>query len=206
MALYASIGYLGVMLIGAFFVLGTLASLFRLTRKRQWGISEGKSVTRGWQNVVANSGICAVIALLDLVFPQLIANESLLIAAGFASALSDTLSSEMGNVTSHRYYHILSWKSAPRGQDGVVSGEGTAWGVVGSLTIALIYTVWFGFNQGGLIVFLAGIVGNLLDSILGATLQQRDVLNNHGVNLVSTTGAVLLASLLSFFTDLTFLQ
>ncbi|MEQ9440550.1 MAG: DUF92 domain-containing protein [Cyclobacteriaceae bacterium] len=197
--LFASISYLGIVLIGVFFVAGTAASLYKLKTKRQWGISEGKSGKRSWKNVLSNSGVAGMIALIDVWLPNLILCDSVLIATCFAAALSDTLSSEMGNVSGKRYFNILSWKPDLRGKDGVVSVEGTAWGVGGSLVIALVYAAFQSLSPWVWIIAAAGIAGNVIDSILGATVQKGGILDNHGVNFVSTTLATGIAAVFTFW-------
>jgi hypothetical protein len=41
-------------------------------------------------------------------------------------------------------------------------------------------------------VLMAGVSGNLLDSLLGATLQRRGILNNDTVNFSNTVGGAAL--------------
>lgn len=196
--LYASIGYLGIVLIGFFFLIGTLASLYKINQKRQLGLAEKENAKRGWKNVVSNSGVAGIIAGIDLMAPSLFSAESLLIATCFASALSDTLSSELGNVSGKRYFQILTWEPSQRGQDGVVSVEGTMWGVVGSAVIALVYIAFEGSSIYGGVIMVAGIMGNIMDSVLGARWQQQGKLSNHDVNFISTALATALSACFIF--------
>lgn len=190
--LYATTNLFGVFMIGSFFVLGTLASLYRIRYKTNLNLAEARNSKRGWKNVLSNSGSAALFALIDVVFPELIQVE-FIIASCFATALSDTFSSEMGNVTGRNYFSILTLRSGKRGVDGVVSWQGFGWGLVGSSIIGALYWVFFSLIVNAASILLIGFFGNVLDSVLGATLQKKKYLGNHGVNFVSTTAATGLA-------------
>lgn len=194
--LYASSGFYGIILIGIFFVIGTVASLNKIERKIELALAEPRRSQRGWKNVMANSGVAAMVALADVLFPTVF-EAQLLIAACFAAALSDTLSSEMGNVTGRNYFNIITLKPGKRGLDGVVSWEGFGWGIVGSCIIGVIYWLNFSSVSGALLVSLAGFLGNVVDSVLGASWQRKGYLNNHTVNLASTAAATALALIIS---------
>lgn len=191
--LFLAAGGLGVMLIGGFFVLGTLASVWKLRQKDALGLAETRNVRRGWRNVVANAGAAGLVAAAVVGHWLDTATGQILIAAAFASALSDTWSSELGNVYGRNFYHVLTGKRDQRGRDGVVSTEGSLAGLAGSGVMATLYGLFYGFDRAVIIISLAGILGNLTDSVLGATLERRGILNNHGVNFLSTAVAVLLA-------------
>lgn len=191
--LYLSIGWFGIVLMGFFFALGTAASLWKLRSKQEMGLAEDHNGRRGWPHVIANSGVSGLLALAAWLAPAYQATGSLLIAACFAAALSDTWSSELGNVYGTNYYHLLTGQRGTRGRDGVVSAEGSLAGVAGSGVMAVLYGLFFGFNGATLIVLAAGVVGNLTDSVLGATLERRGILGNHAVNFLSTVTAALVA-------------
>ena len=191
--LYAALGWLGIFLIGGFFVLGTAASLWKIRKKAQWGVAEKRNARRGWRNVVGNAGAAAVLALLVLAGLGSAELGSMLIAASFAAALSDTWSSELGNVYGTRFYEVLTGKPGERGRDGVISREGSLAGVVGSVLVAVLYGLFREWGSGVVIISVAGILGNLTDSLLGATLERSGKLGNHSVNFWSTLAAALIA-------------
>ena len=191
--LYAALGWLGIFLIGGFFVLGTAASLWKFRKKAQWGVAEARNARRGWRNVVGNAGTAAVLALLVLAGLGSAELGSMLIAASFAAALSDTWSSELGNVYGTRFYEVLTGKPGERGRDGVISWEGSLAGVAGSVLVAVLYGLFRGWGSAVVIIGVAGILGNLTDSLLGATLERSGRLGNHSVNFWSTLAAALIA-------------
>ena len=191
--LHAALGWLGIFLIGGFFVLGTVASQWKIHRKARWGVAEHRNIRRGWRNVVGNAGVAAALALLTLSETISAALGSLLIAASFAAALSDTWSSELGNVYGTRFYEVLTGRPGERGRDGVVSREGSLAGVAGSVLVALLHGLFREWGSAVVIISVAGLLGNLTDSLLGATLERSGRIGNHAVNFLATLAAALVA-------------
>jgi uncharacterized protein (TIGR00297 family) len=196
--LYQVIGLSGIFFIATFFLVGSIASVYGLKEKKLLHLAEANQGRRGWKNVISNSGAATLVAITYLTFPEIIQYPELAIAVCFAAALSDTLSSEMGNLTGRNYFSIITAKSAARGQDGVVSWSGLAWGMLGSSLMGVIYGLLYQFNSNVLGVILLGFVGNLLDSFLGASLQKKGYLSNNGVNFISTSCVTFIAL---FFTS-----
>ena len=195
--LYLALGWLGIFLIGGFFVLGTAASLEKIRRKTLGRGAKTDHERRGWRNVVGNAGVAATLSLL--VLGGVISQEtgSIAIAASFAAALSDTWSSELGNVYGTRFYEVLTGKPGEQGSDGVVSREGSLAGLLGSALIGVLYGIFSGWDSAVVMISVAGLLGNLTDSLLGATLERSGKLGNHGVNFLATlTGALTVLLLL----------
>jgi uncharacterized membrane protein len=107
-------------------------------------------------------------------------------AASLASASADTLSSELGSIYGKRFYNILTFKKDICGLDGVVSLEGTLWGIAGSAMIAVIHIASYGYSGLAFWILLAGFIGNIADSVLGASLERKGWLKNDAVNLLNT--------------------
>lgn len=177
------------LLLGVFFVAGSLATAWNMRRKAALGIAQENKGRRSAANVVANGGVAAVLGLLAWAWPEQAGVLQYMMAASLASAASDTLSSEMGNVYGSRFYRMLGFRPGIRGQDGVISSEGTAFGLLGSALIAVAFGLAVEWGPAVFWIAAAGFAGNLTDSILGGSLQKRGYLDNHGVNFASTLAA-----------------
>jgi uncharacterized protein (TIGR00297 family) len=197
--MYLGGGWIGVVLLGMFLVAGSLATRWQRSEKEALGVAQESGGQRTWINALANGSVAGVLGLLGwaanweipLVFPMM--------AAAIASATSDTLSSELGNLYGRQYWNIRNWKPGRRGEDGMISLEGTLFGVAGSLLIAIPVGWQTQSVKMAIIVAGAGMIGNWTDSVLGATLQRQGRLNNHTVNFYSTLIAAFAAGLLHSF-------
>jgi uncharacterized protein (TIGR00297 family) len=197
--LFIGTGWIGIALMTAFFLMGTLATSWKKNIKQPMDLAQENKSGRTTGQVLANAGVGGILGLLAIFFPQTLVLFVYLVACAFSSATADTVSSELGSVYGKRFYDILSFKSGQRGMDGVISFEGTLFGIAGSFVIALIAAIALGGNQMMLWIVLAGTIGNLSDSILGATLERKGIIKNDAVNFLNTAIAVLAGYLLYQF-------
>lgn len=190
MAMLIALGasYGGLVLLGTFFILGVKATSHK---KHLKAAADPHPQQRAAGQVFANGGVAAIMALLAILYPAYHLICILMLAASLASATADTLSSELGMVYGRHFYNILTFKIEPKGLDGVISLEGTVLGAAGALLIAGVYGAFFGFNSGVLAVWIAGVVGNGIDSLLGATLERKRYIGNDAVNFLNTLLAAL---------------
>ncbi|WP_245957584.1 DUF92 domain-containing protein [Niabella yanshanensis] len=195
--IYAGAGFAGITLMAAFFVLGVLATSWKLDQKISEGLAEAQKGKRTAAQVFANAGMAAITGLITWILPELRPDAPLIIAACFASATADTISSELGNVYGKRFYHILSLKKATGGANGVISLEGTLAGCTGSCIISVIYAFWQGWSIDLLFIVIAGTLGNFIDSILGATLENTGYISNNAVNFFNTCAAAVFILILN---------
>jgi len=191
--LMLSAGYTGLVLMTVFFLIGTLATAWQKEKKQRLKAAEADGGQRKAGQVLANAGVAAIAAALGLLFPSLTNLCHLMIGACFAAATADTLASELGMVYGRRFINISTFKTDQAGLDGVISLEGTLIGFAGSVVIASIYATGFGFGRHFFILLLAGTVGNLTDSMLGALLERKGLLQNDAVNFLNTLAASLFA-------------
>ncbi len=183
--IYAGLGPTGMLLLATFFILGTAVTSWRYGEKKQMHVAENATGRTSGQ-VLANAGFPSLIALLSILLPEHQQLFLLMAAAGFSAAAADTVSSELGTLYGKRFYNILSLKPDKRGLDGVVSIEGTLFGIVGSVLIASVFAVMQGLNTNFFWIVFAGTVGNMSDSVLGASLERSNALNNNQVNFLNT--------------------
>lgn len=115
-----------------------------------------------------------------------------------AAALSDTVSSEIGAVSRRKPILVTTFKEVERGTDGGITAIGTAAGMAASLAVAVIYflTISNSLKYFGIIA-VAGVLGNLFDSFLGATIQRRGLLTNNQVNFFANCVGGIIAFALS---------
>jgi uncharacterized protein (TIGR00297 family) len=194
--IYLGAGLTGITMLAAFFVLSVLATSHGKKDKFKLGIEDAPTGKRNAGQVLANGGMAGILGLLIFVVPDFAMLFTVMIAASLASATADTLSSELGTVYGRRFYNIITLKPDEKGRDGVISLEGTLIGLAGSGIIALIYSIGFGWDINCLFIIIAGTTGNLSDSILGATLERKGLLNNDAVNFANTTISAITACLL----------
>ena len=170
----------------AFFVLGTLTTRLGRGRKERLGVAQEKRGARSARHAIANCGVAVVLALLTATAatPGLFA---LAFVCAYATAAFDTVSSEVGQAWGGKPVLITTLKRVPIGTDGAVSLLGTLAGfgaaaLVGGLAVGL------GMVPASLLplVLLAAFVGSSADSLLGATLERRGLLDNEAVNFSNT--------------------
>ena len=194
--IYLGSGFTGLLLLALFFALGTAASSWRVADKRRLGLAEENRGRRTAGQVVANAGVAGIMGLLAWQLPNYTPLACLMLAGSFAAATADTLASELGNVYGRRYYNILTLRPDARGLNGVVSLEGTLLGLAGTAVLAAAYCAGFGWSAAFGWLLVAGTAGNLVDSVLGATLERSGLLRNNAVNFINTlTGALVAGGL-----------
>jgi uncharacterized protein (TIGR00297 family) len=118
--------------------------------------------------------------------------------AAFAEAAGDTASSEIGKWLSDRAYLITTFQLVRAGENGGVTLAGTAAGIVASgAVVALGYALGLVGKGGAARAVGAAFAGNLLDSLLGATIERRGLVTNGIVNFAGSSFAGALALALS---------
>ncbi|MDB5119493.1 MAG: hypothetical protein JWN56_711 [Sphingobacteriales bacterium] len=191
LAIFSAFGFPGLAFLATFFITATLATSWKKQTKQVIYRLEKHQVKRDANQVLANGGVAAIAALLSIVLPSFQDWFLLMMVASFSSATADTISSELGNVYGTRFFNILSFKPDMKGENGVVSLEGLFFGFIGSFFIAIVFSIVFCWDYRFLIIIVSGTIGNLADSILGATLERKGILGNNQVNFLNTLIAAL---------------
>jgi uncharacterized protein (TIGR00297 family) len=192
-AVYLGYGYKSFLLMFAFFVMGSVTTRLGYKRKAARGVAEKRGGARSWREALANSLAGAFFSILIITTHH---EGAFLIAliATFAEAAGDTVSSEIGQWISSRAYLITTFRPVPAGVDGGVSLGGSVAGATAStLVVALGYALGLCGRGGGAIALSGAVAGNLLDSILGATIERRGLVTNGIVNFAGTSFAGALA-------------
>ncbi len=207
----------------AFFVVGGLSTKFRYDQKLARGVAQENDGARGAANVLANGAVPLVAVLAyagvgalsmrgaAVVESLPVARDVFLFvfAGAVATAMSDTLSSEIGGVFDGVRL-ITTLEPVEAGTDGGVSLPGFVAGVAGGALVGgVAYALFRGGTDTGLVVpqtgavvlAAAGVLGMVVDSFLGATVEGQ-YLGNSGVNLLATLTGGLVAGVASILLGL----
>ena len=123
-----------------------------------------------WQ-VLANGGLFGALALLSLVSPA--AWIQVAAAGALAASTADTWATELGVLSRAMPRGILSWKIVTPGTSGGITALGVIASAGGAAFVAVI-AIFVGWPRMTATAAIAGgICGSLIDSILGATVQER---------------------------------
>jgi uncharacterized protein (TIGR00297 family) len=181
----------------AFFAIGGLATKYRYDEKQSLGVAEANGGARGSGNVLGNAAVALFAVIAFAAGPRLpVPREVFLFAfaGSIATALSDTLSSELGCVFDDPRL-ITTFERVEPGTDGAITWQGELAGLAGAAVIAVTALALFDGvgTLGAAAITLAGLGGMTADSLFGATLEGEH-LGNQGVNFLATlTGAALCA-------------
>ena len=165
----------------AFFALSSALSRYRQAEKRELAHRFGKGAQRDHGQVLANGGLAAILSLLHYSHPT-----AALLAAylgAMATVNADTWATEIGVLSPVPPRLITTGRRVPVGTSGGISLLGTAASTLGALFIGLVGYILLCLESilaGGdplqlswiiPITLISGLLGSLLDSLLGATVQ-----------------------------------
>jgi uncharacterized protein (TIGR00297 family) len=182
-----------------FYLLGSFFTHYKYQYKLSRGVAESKKGARGYKNVFSNSLAALALALAYSVFPS---SDKLLLYAylgSVATATGDTLASEIGGTYKGEPRMITTLKKVKPGTDGGVSLLGEFAAFFGASVIAVIAYITIPNDFNLIIAVIAGgFIGTNIDSLLGATLQQKGYLSNNGVNLFATISGAIVSGILYY--------
>ena len=168
-------------------VIAFLATKWRLKEKTELGLQEGKKGERSVMNLLGVGVIPSVIALVYLLRPT----DLLAIAflSSLAVSVSDTVASETG-MWARKTYMITTLKQVEPGPNGAVSLYGFGTSLLGTAAFALLaWAFVFGVGDTSVIldlkvtiVIAAGMFGNVMDSVLGAVLENPGYIGKYTNN------------------------
>lgn len=207
-----------------FYVFSSVATWLRA---KYFGINViDKEWIRGWRNVAANGIVAASAATLNIFSNESCFNPYLAAYLGaVGTAFADTLATEIGLLYPRNPRLIVSMKEVPKGTPGAVSPYGYLASILALSIFAAILSVC---GKMRLIpgLYIAGLIGVTIDSILGGTIQAHyrcvvcgketenpmhcgrkaekisgvEIINTHTVNLLSTLAGAVIASILAYIT------
>ena len=190
------------LLLLAFFVSSVLLSRAGKARKAKL-VDIGKGGARDAMQVFANGGVATLCIVAWVVLGHNSPSSVWFVAfaGAYAAATADTWGTEIGTLAEKQPRSIITGKPLATGLSGGVTSAGTAAEIAGAVLIALLTPAalllavsgvpvdvhlppWLAFlgSRGALTafwatlllpVFIGGFGGALIDSLLGATLQDR---------------------------------
>ena len=198
---WGTLGWQGYTVVMFYFLVGSAVTKIGIAEKEAAGIAEKRSGMRGPENVwgsALTATICALMTVLvDSPFQELLI---LGYVASFATKLSDTSASEVGKAYGKSTFLITTLKPVPRGTEGAISLEGTIAGIIASIAIAIIAYLVGMINLVGITCcILAAFIATNIESLIGATLQERwQFLTNEVVNFINTTIGAIVAIIIAW--------
>jgi uncharacterized protein (TIGR00297 family) len=161
----------GILLIVYFISSTALSHLGRASKEARTASVVAKGGERDAIQVFANGAMFAGAALAMIVRPNV--RWIALGAGALAASAADTWATEVGTLARGEPRSILNWRRVPVGTSGGVSLEGTLAMVAGAVFIAALVVLLGWTADVAVRVGIGGIVGAVVDSLLGATLQAR---------------------------------
>ena len=194
--LWGCLGWQGWTAVVLYLALGSLVTKVGFQQKQRQGLAEARGGRRSAANVWGSAAVGAVLALL--IGSGLGPKPLLLVgfSASFAAKLADTFGSEIGKRYGRTTVLITTLRRVPPGTEGAVSLEGTLASAIGSLVMTAVVVAVQLVPAGPVawLVAAVGLLATLLESLLGALLQERTPwLTNELVNAIQTAVAAVLA-------------
>lgn len=190
------------LLLISFFAIGGLSTKYQYERKAENGVAEANDGARGSSNVFSNSAVALVAVLgyaasdtsllgIDSAYAAVFLYA---FAGAIATALGDTLSSEIGGLYDEPRL-ITTLQPVEPGTDGGVTWQGEVAGLAGAGVVGVIAGGAFATVPpvGVALIVFAGLAGMTVDSLLGATVEGTYV-GNQGVNFLATLAGSVVAA------------
>lgn len=168
----AAAGWMWAVTLLAFFVASSLLSQVGGTSAKALmdDVVEKSSARDAWQ-VMANGGLFAAIAVASLVYPS--TAWTVLGAGSIAASNADTWATEIGALSRRLPRSITTRREVPAGTSGGVTSLGCLASIAGAAFIAMVVLLGGWPAQSACGALLGGVSGSFVDSIAGATIQER---------------------------------
>lgn len=168
-AVAAGFGAPGLIVLGAFFVAGTIATRVGYAAKAARGTAEATGGSRGAARVVGKGGVAAALALAAVAG----VHEPVAYCGAVAAALADTLGTEIGSLSKGAAWRIPQCVRVTHGTRGAVSIAGLA-GAAAGCGIVLGAAVLShlpvpepgGWPRAAAAVLAGGFLGSVLESLV----------------------------------------
>lgn len=181
-----------------FLISSFLATKFEFEYKKEIHAQEGVKGERKVRNVLANGMIPVMIAVMKFSFISSGNFAAFLFLTAISAAAADTLASEIGVLSENAYMITNLKKKVPPGTNGGVSLLGTSAAFFASFYVALIGCLLMSLFDFRLLFIITalGFLSCNIDSLLGATLEQKGHLTKGMVNYISIATSTLFGVLI----------
>jgi uncharacterized protein (TIGR00297 family) len=192
---FADITWFFVML--TFFILGSGFTKFKYEKKKREGVAESRGGVRGFLNVFANGLVSLCAAVLFGIYQE--PAFAALFLGSVSAAMADTTASELGMLGKTPYL-ITTFKKVPKGTDGGITLIGEIAATIAAFILCMTaYALNVVSFDMALIGVLAGFVGTNVDSLVGATLERKGIVQNTGTNFICTLSGGIVAMIFFIF-------
>mmetsp|Transcript_19311 Transcript_19311/g.39665 ORF Transcript_19311/g.39665 Transcript_19311/m.39665 type:complete len:354 (-) Transcript_19311:90-1151(-) len=198
--LWMTLGWRGWTVCVLYLFLGQLVTKVGFAEKEAMGIAEKRGGRRGPENVWGSAltgVVCASAAAFSVRTgaPFLGLSSDVWILAyvtSLATKISDTFASEIGKAYGKTTFLITTLKLVQPGTEGAVSLEGTLASAVGGFLLSIYSYLVVGLIptfQGVAVASFSAFVATMFESLIGATMQEKeglDWMTNEVVNFFNT--------------------
>jgi len=194
-------GFEWFVLLMIFVMTGFAATRVSFMKKKAAGLQEGVSGERTHMNILGVGIPPCIFAVLAYFAGD---EHALIMTIGFIASISvaaaDTVASEIG-VKDQNVWLCTTFKHVPPGTNGGISVLGTVVALVAAFATSLLgwLVLYQELNLYLLIPTIAGFIGCYLDSILGATLEDRGYISKYTNNATTGVMGALIAMAMAYF-------
>lgn len=171
-----------------FFILASAATRMGINEKALFGLAQEDAGQRGAKHAVANSSL-ALLAVI-LIGSTRGADIYLVVfyCGAVATALADTVSSELGQLFGRNPFMPTTFRIVPPGTVGAISIEGTVWGMLSGMLLALVAFIVQAIPLDLVPAVTVGCwIGFYTESYIGSVWNENGIeVNNEWMNILNT--------------------
>lgn len=183
------------LLLIVFTVIGFAVTKIDLSKKTVKGLQEGTHGERNYKNILGVGIPSCIFAIINLILGE---EYYFLMSIGYvgtiAVAAADTAASEIG-IKDKRVWLITTFKRVEPGVNGGISITGTFIAFVGAIVTTTIgwLVIFHTLDYALFIPVIAGIIGCMADSVVGATLEDDGIISKYTNNCLTELFGALVA-------------